>query len=320
MAKDGTVSVPLFHRSSRPVSKPAGDEAWLGQYIPLHYHCHMLLDVDRVEAFRKAIGHVVKPGSKVLELGGGTGILSWLAAQQGATVECVERNPQLAAAARQYLSKNPGGERVTVIEADAFEYLPTEPVDVVICEMLHVALVREKQTAVLKSFVERYSRKFGGRVPAFLPELSLLAVQPVEQCYEFAGYHAPIPIFQAPSIEQATTQGLGDPVAYSTIEYDRPHPDLVAWQGSLVINRDGHLNAVRFITKNVLAVVVSEQQAVPWWNQYLVLPLAQPCNVIAGDKLNVSLNYSLGGSIEELTAGIQVEPAAFKMPQLRRAA
>ncbi len=320
MAKDGSVSVPLFHRSSRPTSKPAGDEAWLGQYIPLHYHCHMLLDADRVESFRKAISHVVKPGNKVLELGGGTGILSWLAAQQGATVQCVERNPQLATAARQFLDKNPGGERVTVIHADAFEYLPPEPVDVVICEMLHVALVREKQTAVLKSFVERYSRRFGGRVPTFLPELSLLAIQPAEQCYNFVGYHAPIPIFQAPSIEQSGTVGLGDPVAYSTIEYDRPHPDIIAWQGSLAINRSGELNALRFITKNVLAVVISEQQAIPWWNQYLVLPLAQPFAVQVGDMLNVSLNYTFGGSIEELTAGMQVQPIAVKLPQVRRKA
>ena len=318
------MSVPLFHRSARPVPKPvdraSGDEVWLGQYIPLHYHCHMLLDADRVGAFRQAIAHVVQPGSKVLELGGGTGILSWLAAQQAGKVWCVERNPRLVAAARQFLAANPGGERVTVVEADAFDYLPPEPVDVVICEMLHVALVREKQTAVLKSFVERYSRRFGGRVPIFVPEMSLLAIQPVAQSYDFAGYHAPIPIFQAPTIEQPGTTALGEPVAYATIEYDRPHPDTLAWQGSLAIDRAGDLNAVRFITKNVLAVVVAQQQAVPWWNQYLVLPLAAPCQVKAGESVQVSLNYTFGGSIEELTAGLQVKREAPPAPQARRRA
>ncbi|MGC4002533.1 MAG: hypothetical protein QM811_05070 [Pirellulales bacterium] len=72
------------------------EEMLLGQFIPLHYHFNMLQDRTRMEPFREAIEMVVPVGGKVLELGGGTGVLSWFAAQRAAKVWCVERNPALA--------------------------------------------------------------------------------------------------------------------------------------------------------------------------------------------------------------------------------
>ncbi|MFH1493454.1 MAG: methyltransferase type 12, partial [Pseudomonadota bacterium] len=58
------------------------EELELGQFIPLHYHYHMLNDNTRVAGFKAAIEHAVHPGSRVLELGGGTGVLSFFAAQR----------------------------------------------------------------------------------------------------------------------------------------------------------------------------------------------------------------------------------------------
>jgi hypothetical protein len=57
------------------------------------------------------------------------------------------------------LALNPNGEKVEVIHADAFEYLPPEPVDVVICEMIHVGMLREKQVEVIESFKRRYTER-----------------------------------------------------------------------------------------------------------------------------------------------------------------
>ena len=106
----------IYSESSSP-----SEEKFLGQFIPLHYHFNMLQDQHRVGAFAEAIKAVVKPGMHVVELGGGTGILSWLAAQQGARVTCVERNSALVNSARELLAKNHHGERVKVIQEDAFD-------------------------------------------------------------------------------------------------------------------------------------------------------------------------------------------------------
>ncbi len=104
------------------------DQLEPGQYIPLHYHYNMLNDTARMSGFESAIAQVVRPGSEVLELGGGTGVLSCLAAKRGAHVRCVEPNPEVVATARHILSLNGYSERVDVIEADADRYLPPIPV------------------------------------------------------------------------------------------------------------------------------------------------------------------------------------------------
>ena len=118
------------------------DERFLGTFIPIHYHYNMLLDEARMSSFREAIEYLTPPNATVLELGGGTGVLSHFAAQKASQVWCVERNPELVAAARKFLEINNSGRCVEVIQADARDFLPPERVDVVICEMLHVALVR----------------------------------------------------------------------------------------------------------------------------------------------------------------------------------
>ena len=114
------------------VSDEVPEELLLGQFIPLHYHFNMLRDQTRMVPFREAIELTVPDGATVLELGGGTGVLSWFAAQKARQVWCVERNPALVRASRSFLRSNLNGERVTVVQADAMNYLPPEPVDVVI--------------------------------------------------------------------------------------------------------------------------------------------------------------------------------------------
>ena len=92
----------------------------------------------------------------MLELGGGTGVLSCFAAAKADKVYCVEFNPDMVKEARKFLAMNPNGHKVEVIHADAFEFLPPEPVDVVICEIINVAMLREKQIEVIENFKRRY--------------------------------------------------------------------------------------------------------------------------------------------------------------------
>lgn len=272
----------------------------LGQFIPLIYHYNMLADQVRMNAFREAIAVAVPQGSRVLELGGGTGVLSFFAAQRAAKVWCVERNPELVQAARRILALNPGGEHVEVIEADAFDYLPPEPVDVVICEMLHVGMLREKQIPVIESFKRRYLEKFGGRLPRFVPEAFIQAVQPVQQSFDFGGYHAPSPLLQDPSAQQPRTKELGAPVIYQIASFENSLPMNFSWQGELAVEQGGQLNALRFTTKNVLTIVEAENRSIDWFNQYLIVPLDEPLTVHSGQRAIVSFAYQPGDPITML--------------------
>jgi len=289
-----------------PLLEDEADTHYLGQFIPLHYHHNMLKDENRMRNFKAAIEHVVFQGAKVLELGGGTGVLSCLAAQKACKVWCVEFNPDLVTESRRFLPLNPDGHKVEVIQADAFEYLPPEPVDVVICEMIHVAMLREKQIAVIEDFKQRYLQRFGGKLPVFIPEAIIMAVQPLQQSYDFFGFYAPIIQFQRPQDIQTGSIELAPPCVYSTLDLANPNSLEIEWQGNFVLTQDGAVNALRFITKNLLALIQEQASSIDWLIEYLVLPLAEPVEGKRGDVLQVSFRYLAGGSIRSLENSLHV--------------
>ncbi len=281
------------------------DSSKLGQYIPFHYHANMLRDKARMESFKQAIEKVVPQGGKVVELGGGTGVLSFFAAHRASKVWCVEKNPELLGAARRIIALNPFAEKIELVEADAATFLPPEPVDVVVCEMLHSALLREKQIDVIDSFKARYRQKFG-KLPVFIPEGVILAVQPVQQAFQFMGYYAPVPMFYDPLAATEETRGLGDPANYKMFFYAEDLPKQFACEVELPITGTGTVNALRFITKNVLAAIVTENRSIDWFSQYLVLPLPSAVVVQRGDVLRARFQYRPGDAIEVLTQSISV--------------
>lgn len=283
------------------------ESCYLGQFIPLHYHHNMLMDGRRMQGFKAAIDHAVFPGAKVLELGGGTGVLSWFAAAKAEKVWCVEFNPDLVSEARRLLSRNREGHKVDVIHADAFEFLPPEPVDVVICEMIHVGMLREKQVQIIESFKRRYRERFGSKLPRFVPEAAVMAVQPLQQEFDFHGYEAPIVQFQEPSAIQSATVELAIPSVYSILDFNEAVDENIRWEGRFAMSRDGNVNALRFITKNILAIQMQQSSTIDWLNHYMVLPLADPIRVRAGDTLDVSFQYRAGGSIPSLQQALRVD-------------
>jgi type I protein arginine methyltransferase len=283
------------------------ESCYLGQFIPLHYHHNMLMDARRMDGFKAAINAAVFPGAKVLELGGGTGVLSWFASAKAEKVWCVEFNPELVAEARRLLARNKGGDKVEVIHADAFEYLPPEPVDVVICEMIHVGMLREKQVQMIEAFKRRYRARFGGKLPVFLPEAAIMAVQPLQQEYDFHGYQAPIVQFQEPSHIQAGSIELAQPSVYSVLDFSKDTAEMIQWEGCFTMAQSGRVNALRFITKNILTVLMKQGTTIDWLNHYMVLPLGEPVQVDAGDTLHVSFQYRAGGSIPSLQQAMRAE-------------
>ena len=283
------------------------ESCYLGQFIPVHYHHNMLMDQNRMHGFKSAINYAVKPGARVLELGGGTGVLSWFAAAKADKVYCVEFNPDMVKEARKFMAMNPNGHKVEVIHADAFEYLPPEPVDVVICEMIHVGMLREKQVEVMESFKRRYLARFGGPLPIFMPEAVIMAVQPLQLEYDFEGFYAPIVQFQETAVIYPGTVELSAPAVYSVMDFSQPTDSLIAFEGQFLVEKAGTLNALRFITKNILAVVPEESGTIDWLNHYMAMPLATPVAVRVGDVLQVSFHYRAGGSLPSLEATMRAE-------------
>lgn len=281
--------------------------------IPLRYHFNMLQDTDRMDPFAEAIAHVVKPGAKVVDLGGGTGVLSFFAAKAGAKVWCVERDPALALTARRMLSANGCGDSVEVVHCDARKFTPPESVDLVVCEMLHAALVCEQQIGVIGVFKENYRRAFPDvPLPRFMPEATILAVQPVEQDFRFNGYHAPIVTFQQPTPTNPRTRQLAEPSLYSMFCYEEALPERFQVDGPIAIAESGRCNALRFATKNILAIIEEEGRAIEWSNQHMVLPLKETARVQAGGQARIAFDYLPGDPIERLEQSMRFAAIAIQ--------
>ncbi|MCD8140734.1 MAG: methyltransferase domain-containing protein [Planctomycetaceae bacterium] len=272
----------------------------VGRFIPLHYHFQMLTDQLRMAGFREAIQQVVKPGATVLELGSGTGILSFYAAEKARKVYSVEFNGELVEMSRRTLLANPNGDKVEVIHGDAFTYLPPEPVNAVICEMLHVGLLREKQLQVINSFKQHYTAKFPGhRMPDFIPVATLQGFQPVQYDFTFEGYTAAVPVFSDPTCADPRATGLGNFMVYQQLLYESPYETTCGYHGEIAITYEGTLNALRFVTKNLLAIR-PDLTTIDWHNQYLIMPLEHPVAVVPGQVVTVSFDYESGGPLSSL--------------------
>ncbi|WP_432829947.1 methyltransferase domain-containing protein [Dactylosporangium sp. CA-092794] len=271
--------------------------------IPLQYQSVLLADERRMGAFAEAIASAVRPGMHVLDLGAGTGVLSFFAARQGARVTAIERDPGVFATARAAL-RAAAGDAVTILHADARDYLPEERVDLVLCEMLHVGLLRERQVEVIGAFKRRYLRHVGGPPPRFLPEACVQAVQPVEQDFTYFGYPVPAPVFQLPQSVQPRTVEAAPPQVYQQFFYADPLPSRCTADLTFVAERPALINAVRIVTKNLLALTYAPPGSVDWTMNYLVVPLAAPIEALTGDEVRIRFDYAPGDEIPALTGGL----------------
>jgi SAM-dependent methyltransferase len=85
-------------------------------HINVENHHNMLRDYVRMAAYRRAIERAVKKDSVVLDLGSGTGVLSFFASQAGARqIFAIERQPHIVMLAKELAQRN-GFTNVEFIE------------------------------------------------------------------------------------------------------------------------------------------------------------------------------------------------------------
>jgi predicted RNA methylase len=131
-----------------------------------------------------------------------------------------------------------------------------------------------------------------------------MAVQPLQQDYNFSGFHAPIIQFQRVYAEHPGAIELAPPQNYSVLDFSQPTSLEIAWTGNFKLEADGTVNALRFITKNILAINTVNTSTIDWLIDYLVLPLQHPLEAKTGDELQVTFNHLAGGSIRSLEINI----------------
>lgn len=134
-----------------------------GHFVGLNYHRVMLEDEVRMDAYRRAIQAVVRPGDRVLDLGTGTGVLAFWAAQAGAArVWAVDPAPVLSVAER--VGRANGFDVVRYVQADSRALVLPRPVDVLVTECMGNFFVTDELAPVLRD-AARHVRPGGAVVP-----------------------------------------------------------------------------------------------------------------------------------------------------------
>jgi len=129
--------VAAAHRLRRWWNRRVLRQPWmLEQFGSPFLQESMLLDKARCEAYREAISRIVKPGDVVVDLGAGTGLLSFFAAQAGARRVYAIEMSRMAETAAELIEGNGFRDRITLINKISTKVQLPERSDVLVTETL----------------------------------------------------------------------------------------------------------------------------------------------------------------------------------------
>lgn len=135
------------------------------------WHFSIIRDEARNLAFDAALRRAVRPGSRVLDIGSGTGLLAMMAVRAGASeVITCEMNPLVAQAARKVIAANGYADTIRVLakHSDGLDVVADlgGPVDVLVAEIISNDMVTEGVIPVMENVVHRLLKPGGRLIPA----------------------------------------------------------------------------------------------------------------------------------------------------------
>lgn len=134
------------------------------------WHFAIVRDAARNLAYEQALQRAVTPGSRVLEIGTGSGILSMMAVRAGAAhVTTCEMEPAVALAARDVIARNGMAERITVISRHSTAVQAGEMggrADVFVSELISNDMLAESPLPALEDAMARLVKPGAAVIPA----------------------------------------------------------------------------------------------------------------------------------------------------------
>jgi protein arginine N-methyltransferase 1 len=135
--KSAAATVQSLRRLRRWFRRTFLKQAWmLEEFARPSVQENLLLDKIRCDAYREAILRTVKPGDVVVDLGAGTGLLSFFALQAEAHHVYAIEMSAIADAAVELIAANGFGDRITLIRKNSKQTRLPQRCDVLISETL----------------------------------------------------------------------------------------------------------------------------------------------------------------------------------------
>ena len=161
--------VPRFHDAMD------GDTDNRDTFSSIALHERMLADEVRLDAYHRAIAAHVKAGDTVLDVGTGSGVLAFFAAQRGAgKVYAIDHSEIIEVAKR--VAEHNRITNVEFLELNSREFAPAEKLDHIVQEQIGWCLFEENMVATVVDLRNRVL-KTGGRI---IPNRFDLFIEPVQ--------------------------------------------------------------------------------------------------------------------------------------------
>lgn len=136
----------------------------------IEYQRSILADEQRNQAFHDALARVIHPGeTTVLDIGSGTGFLSFLASRLGAKeVFMVEHNAELAGLSERLMRRNKI-KHCTLFQCSSYDLFELPPVDIIVSETLGNYAYEENILEIMRD-ARRFLRPGGVILPSALEQ------------------------------------------------------------------------------------------------------------------------------------------------------
>jgi type I protein arginine methyltransferase len=273
-------------------------------------HLHMMADGARMAAYRAAIQQVVRPGDTVLDLGAGSGIMTFQALRAGAAhVYAIDPSHNVDVLTRVARANNLW-ERITIMQGDSRTTELPDRIDVVIADLrgpmpfcgdaLHV--LEDARTRLLKP---------GGRMIPFVDHLFFAPVASPKEHFAVEGWRSDAYDADYSSIAALAANDwrkayfgpetiLSDGRVSGTLRYDDLARHDWIWSGDLVVTKPGRCTGIggwvdAELAPEVILSSAPDQPDTVYGRAFFPLEHARP--VAPGDRIHLQLELR-GASAE----------------------
>ena len=291
-------------------------------------HRGLLADRVRLDALRRAIAEVVNPGSVVLDLASGTGILGLMACEAGAARVYAIEVSGMSEIGRANAAANAAAGRITVLHGLSAHLNLPEPVDVIACDQIGRFGIEAGLITYGSDARDRFLKPGGTFMPARLTLWAAPAETP--EMFDQIEFWSRRPGGFDVSAARAWAANTGYPHAFTNGELLAPATDCItfdmltvrpgtfAFRHEMRCERPGTLHGVAggFSAQLSPSVTMTNapSAAERIGRRNVFFPVARPVAVNAGDVVTVAMRMippdTIAWNVDVTSGGARV--AAFR--------
>ncbi|MEI2650901.1 MAG: 50S ribosomal protein L11 methyltransferase [Microthrixaceae bacterium] len=220
----------------------------------LDYHLSMLHDVARMDSFRRAINATVQPGDVVVDIGCGTGVLSFMACEAGAgKVYAIEGGPVIDVA-RELAVANGFADRIEFLSGWSIDVGLPEQADVLISETIGNAGLDEGIVAWTCDARKRLLRPGAALLPQRL-RVWVAAAESFDDYVLVSDWQSPLLPYDYTAAHRRAARTLwfvdltpnhllGQPELAADVDLTTAPNETIASAGEVQVDRDGTLHGL----------------------------------------------------------------------------